>query len=69
MTQQLADRRWKKREYAALIEKGETDMQLSTFIMMSEAPGLGTDIFRKYDRPEHILYSCCKQKSRVHRKW
>lgn len=38
--QQLADRIGKKREYVALIEKGETDMQLSTFIMISEALGL-----------------------------
>lgn len=38
--QQLADKIGKKREYVALIEKGETDMQLSTFIMMSEALGL-----------------------------
>ena len=38
--QQLADKIGKKREYIALIEKGETDMQLSTFIMMSEALGL-----------------------------
>lgn len=38
--QQLADKIGKKREYVALIEKGETDMQLSTFIMISEALGL-----------------------------
>lgn len=38
--QQLADKIGKKREYVAKIEKGETDMQLSTFIMMSEAVGL-----------------------------
>ncbi len=38
--QQLADKIGKKREYIALIEKGETDMQLSTFIMISEALGL-----------------------------
>lgn len=38
--QQLVDRIGKKREYVALIEKGETDMQLSTFIMISEALGL-----------------------------
>ena len=30
----------KKREYVAMLEKGETDMQLSTFIMISEAVGL-----------------------------
>ena len=38
--QQLADKIGKKREYVAMLEKGETDMQLSTFIMMSEAVGL-----------------------------
>ena len=27
-------------EYVAMLEKGETDMQLSTFIMISEAVGL-----------------------------
>ncbi|MDE6514849.1 MAG: helix-turn-helix domain-containing protein [Bacteroidales bacterium] len=41
MTQrQLAEKIGKRREYVALIEKGETDMQLSTFIMISEAVGL-----------------------------
>lgn len=38
--QQLADRIGKKREYVAMLEKGETDMQLSTFLMISEAVGL-----------------------------
>ncbi len=38
--QQLADKIGKKREYIALLEKGETDMQLSTFLMISEAVGL-----------------------------
>ena len=38
--QQLAEKIGKKREYIAMLEKGETDMQLSTFIMMSEAVGL-----------------------------
>ena len=38
--QQLADRIGKKRTYVSLIERGKTDMQLSTFIMMSEAVGL-----------------------------
>lgn len=37
---QLAERIGKKREYIAMLEKGETDMQLSTFIMISEAVGL-----------------------------
>ncbi len=41
MTQQhLAEKIGKKREYVAMLERGETDMQLSTFIMMSEAVGL-----------------------------
>lgn len=41
MTQQeLADKIGKKRSYVALIERGETDMQLSTFIQISEAVGL-----------------------------
>ena len=38
--QQLADKIGKKREYVAMLEKGETDMQLSTVIMISEAVGL-----------------------------
>ena len=38
--QQLADRLGKKREYIALLEKGETDMQLSTFLMITEVLGL-----------------------------
>lgn len=37
---QLAEKIGKKREYIAMLEKGETDMQLSTFIMLSEAVGL-----------------------------
>lgn len=37
---QLADRIGKKREYIALLEKGETDMQLSTFLMITEVLGL-----------------------------
>ena len=37
---QLAEKIGKKREYIAMIEKGETDMQLSTFIMISDAVGL-----------------------------
>ena len=41
MTQkQLADKIGKKREYIAMLEKGETDMQLSTFIMIADAVGL-----------------------------
>ncbi len=38
--QQLADKIGKKREYVAMLERGETDMQLSTFIMLTEALGL-----------------------------
>ena len=37
---QLADKVGKKREYIALLEKGETDMQLSTFLYISQALGL-----------------------------
>lgn len=37
---QLAEKIGKKREYVAMLEKGETDMQLSTFIMISDAVGL-----------------------------
>ena len=38
--QQLAAKIGKKREYVALLEKGETDMQLSTFLKISQAVGL-----------------------------
>lgn len=38
--QQLAEKIGKKREYVAMLEKGETDMQLSTFLMISDAVGL-----------------------------
>ena len=37
---QLAEIIGKKREYVALLEKGETDMQLSTFFNISQALGL-----------------------------
>lgn len=37
---ELAEMIGKKREYIAMLEKGETDMQLSTFLMISEAVGL-----------------------------
>ncbi len=47
MTQQeLADKIGKKRTYVSLIERGETDMQLSTFIQMSEALGLRFSLVR-----------------------
>jgi ribosome-binding protein aMBF1 (putative translation factor) len=36
----LAEKIGKKREYVALLEKGETDMQLSTFLSISQALGL-----------------------------
>ena len=37
---QLAEIIGKRREYVALLEKGETDMQLSTFFNISQALGL-----------------------------
>ena len=37
---QLAEKIGKKREYISLLERGETDMQLSTFISTSQALGL-----------------------------
>jgi len=37
--QQLAEKVGKKREYIALLEKGETDMQLSTFLNITNALG------------------------------
>jgi DNA-binding XRE family transcriptional regulator len=37
---QLAEKIGKKREYVSLLEKGETDMQLSTFFNISQALGL-----------------------------
>ena len=37
---QLAEKIGKERSYIALLEKGETDMQLSTFLMISEEVGL-----------------------------
>ena len=37
---QLSEKIGKKREYIALLEKGETDMQLSTFLNISHALGL-----------------------------
>ena len=36
----------KKREYIALLEKGETDMQLSTFLMITDAVGLNFGLVR-----------------------
>lgn len=41
MTQkELAEKIGKKREYISKLEKGETDMQLSTFLMISNILGL-----------------------------
>ena len=41
MTQkELAERTGIKREYIAQLERGETDMQLSTFLNLSEALGM-----------------------------
>ncbi len=37
---ELAKRIGKKREYIARLEKGETDMQLSTFLSISDALGM-----------------------------
>ena len=37
---ELAERIGKKREYVALLERGETDMQLSTFLSISDALGM-----------------------------
>jgi DNA-binding XRE family transcriptional regulator len=37
---ELAEKIGKKREYVTLLEKGETDMQLSTFLNISQALGL-----------------------------
>ncbi|MDR1380658.1 MAG: helix-turn-helix domain-containing protein [Tannerella sp.] len=41
---QLAEKIGKKREYIALLEKGETDMQLSTFFNIVTALGLRFDL-------------------------
>jgi len=43
---QLAEKIGKKREYIAQLERGETDMQLSTFLMISEAVGLSISLTR-----------------------
>ncbi len=41
---ELADRVGKERSYIAKIEKGETDMQLSSFIRIVSALGLAFDL-------------------------
>ena len=38
--QQLGERIGKKREYISSLEQGQTDMQLSTFMLMANALGL-----------------------------
>ena len=38
--QQLGERIGKKREYVSALEKGQTDMQLSTFMLIANALGL-----------------------------
>ena len=38
--QQLADKIGKKREFISNIERGNSDMQLSTFLLISNALGL-----------------------------
>jgi DNA-binding XRE family transcriptional regulator len=38
--QQLGERIGKKREYISALEQGQTDMQLSTFMLISKALGL-----------------------------
>ena len=41
MTQKaLAEKIGKKREYVSALEKGQTDMQLSTFLKMADALGM-----------------------------
>ncbi|MDR2008928.1 MAG: helix-turn-helix domain-containing protein [Bacteroidales bacterium] len=42
--QQLADRIGKNRSYVAYIEQGKTDMQLSTFLTISNALGLSIEL-------------------------
>lgn len=45
LTQQaVADKIGKKREYVALVERGSTDVQLSTFMLMAEAVGLHLEL-------------------------
>jgi len=41
---ELAERIGKKREYVTLLEQGKTDMQLSTFLRISEALGLNVTL-------------------------
>ena len=38
--QQLGERIGKKREYISSLEQGQTDMQLSTFMLIANALGL-----------------------------
>jgi DNA-binding XRE family transcriptional regulator len=47
---QLAEKIGKKREYIALLEKGKTDMQLSTFFNIANALGLRFDLHVPADK-------------------
>ena len=47
---QLAEKVGKKREYISALEKGETDMQLSTFFSIAGALGLRFDLYEPADR-------------------
>lgn len=49
--QQLAERIGKKREYVVLLEKGETDMQLSTFLLIVDSLGLSLSLSDKALQP------------------
>lgn len=42
--EELAERIGKKREYISLIERGKTDMTLSTFFTISDALGMNLEI-------------------------
>ena len=44
---ELAEKIGKKREYIALLEKGETDMQLSTFLLIVDSLGLTLNFSEK----------------------
>jgi DNA-binding XRE family transcriptional regulator len=47
---QLAERVGKKREYISALEKGKTDMKLSTFFNLANALGLNFDLSAPADR-------------------
>ena len=44
---ELAEKIGKKREYIVLLEKGETDMQLSTFLLIVDSLGLTLNFSEK----------------------